>query len=108
MLSPLFNPDKDIDSICAQATQALRELGDMMCDYDLVVADEFVTMVDRGLISEEAALEFIAARPEGVELVLTGRGASQALRDAADLVSEVQKVKHISDKGISARKGIEY
>ena len=108
VLSPLFNPNEDIDSICRHATQALRELGAMMASYDLVVADEFVTMVDRGLLSEEAALEFIAARPEGVELVLTGRGASQALMDAADLVSEVQMVKHISDKGVSARRGIEY
>ncbi len=108
VLSPLFNPDEDIDTISRHATEALRELGAMIGQYDLVVADEFVTMVDRGLISEEAALEFMGARPEGVELVLTGRGASQALMDAADLVSEVQKVKHISDKGISARKGIEY
>ncbi|MCK4911514.1 MAG: cob(I)yrinic acid a,c-diamide adenosyltransferase, partial [Thermodesulfovibrionales bacterium] len=108
VLSPLFNPDEDIDTISRHAVRALRELEDMMGGYDLVVADEFVTMADRGLISEEAALEFMAARPEGVELVLTGRGASQALRDAADLVSEVQKVKHYVDRDVSARKGIEY
>ena len=108
VLSPLFNPEVDMEDLCKLAEDSLEELGGMLDGYDLVVADEFITMVARRLITEDAALGFISRRPEHVELVLTGRGATERLRQAADLVSEVGKVKHYADGGLRARKGIEY
>lgn len=47
-------------------------------------------------------------KPKSLELVLTGRNASQTLIDNADLVSKIDKVKHYYDDGILARVGIEY
>ncbi|KKL90796.1 hypothetical protein LCGC14_1901100, partial [marine sediment metagenome] len=94
VLSPLFNPEVDMEDLCKLAEDSLEELGGMLDGYDLVVADEFNTMVARRLITEDAALGFISRRPEHVELVLTGRGATERLRQAADLVSEVGKIKH--------------
>jgi cob(I)alamin adenosyltransferase len=47
------------------------------------------------------------SRPDGMELVLTGRGATQGLIDAADLVTEMREVKHYYTKGVPARRGIE-
>ncbi len=108
VLSPLFNPEVEMEKLCQLAQDSLKELEGMLDEYDLVVADEFVTMVARRLITEDAALSFISGRPEHVELVLTGRGATERLMDAADLVSEVGKVKHYADGGLRARKGIEY
>jgi cob(I)alamin adenosyltransferase len=108
VLSPLFNPDEDMDKLRMKAEEAIKVLGSMLEDYDVVVADEFVTMVARGLLKEDAALSFISGKPDGVELVLTGRGATEGLKEVADLVSEVKKVKHYADTGLYARKGIEY
>jgi cob(I)alamin adenosyltransferase len=75
--------------------------------FDLVVLDELCVAVARGLIEEGEALGLIAGKPRNVELVMTGRYATQALIDAADLVTEMRAVKHYHTAGVPARKGIE-
>jgi cob(I)alamin adenosyltransferase len=75
--------------------------------YDLVVADEANVAFKCRLVSEEALLDLIDARPPDVELVLTGRGAPQAVMDRADLVTEMKPIKHYYTQGVLARKGIE-
>ncbi|MNO05667.1 Cob(I)yrinic acid a,c-diamide adenosyltransferase [compost metagenome] len=60
------------------------------------------------LIEEAVVLDFLAGRPQGLEVVLTGRNPSEKLIDMADYVSEIKKVKHPYDRGIHARQGIEY
>jgi cob(I)alamin adenosyltransferase len=75
--------------------------------YDLVVADEANVAFKCRLVSEEALLDLIDARPPDVELVLTGRGAPQAVMDRADLVTEMKAIKHYYTQGVLARKGIE-
>ena len=52
--------------------------------------------------------DFIDSRPEGLNLVLTGRYASEDVKALADLVTVMQKEKHPYDQGIVAREGIEY
>jgi len=56
----------------------------------------------------EEVLRLIKDKPAGVDLILTGRLADPRLVQAADLVTEMVKVKHPFDKGIAARKGFEY
>jgi cob(I)alamin adenosyltransferase len=75
--------------------------------FDLVVLDELCVAVARGLIGEGEALELIAGKPRSVELVMTGRYATQAMIDAADLVTEMREVKHYYRSGVKARMGIE-
>ena len=53
-------------------------------------------------------LELLKGRPENLEVVLTGRNPSEAVKEAADYISEIQKVKHPFDSGVAAREGIEY
>jgi len=50
----------------------------------------------------------MAARPRAVELVITGRRASEELIAAADLVTEMRPLKHYFDAGVQARRGIEF
>jgi cob(I)alamin adenosyltransferase len=50
----------------------------------------------------------MADKPEGMELILTGRGATAAMVEKADLVTEMKSVKHPLEKGIMAREGIDY
>lgn len=76
--------------------------------WDLVVLDEILDCIQCDLLAEEDVLKAIAARPEKVEIVLTGRNASQAFRDLADYISVIEAVKHPYAKGIPARRGIEF
>ncbi|MEG1477708.1 MAG: cob(I)yrinic acid a,c-diamide adenosyltransferase [Oscillospiraceae bacterium] len=75
--------------------------------YDLVVLDEINVAESLGYLSETEVLGLINAKPSHTELVLTGRNASQSVIDAADLVTQMQEIKHYYTKGVKARKGIE-
>jgi len=75
--------------------------------YSIVVLDEVNVAIHFGLLHIDEVLEFIEAKPEPVELVLTGYGTHHRLIEAADLVSEVRLIKHYYEQGVKARKGIE-
>ena len=73
---------------------------------DLLVLDEILGAIEVGFIDEQEVLEFI--NNNDYEIVLTGRYASEKLICSADYVTEMKKIKHIYDKGVGAREGIEY
>ena len=93
-----------------QAAAALAAAREAMLSgrYDLVVLDEVNVALEYKLIEPEVVRELINQKPENVELILTGRYADNNIIEMADLVTEMVKVKHPYDKGIRARKGIEY
>lgn len=61
-----------------------------------------------GVLSEEKLVEFLEHKPRGLEIVLTGHAVSDKVLELADYVTEIRKVKHPYDQGITAREGIEY
>jgi len=75
--------------------------------YDLVVIDEINVAVDLGLINLADVLALIREKPEQIELVLTGRNAKDELIEAADLCTEMKKIKHYYDADVPARFGVE-
>jgi cob(I)alamin adenosyltransferase len=75
--------------------------------HQLVVLDEANVAVACGLFPVGALLEIIDLKPEGLELVITGRGAAPEIIERADLVSEIKSLKHYFEKGVQARVGIE-
>lgn len=75
--------------------------------YRLVILDEANLGPVLRLFEIDDLLDLVDARPEGVELVLTGRGADRRLLDRADLVTEMQEIKHYYQRGVLARTGIE-
>lgn len=77
-------------------------------EYDLIILDEIITAVSRGLLTLQQVLTLIKEKPPTLELVLTGRSAPKEIIEVADLVTEMAAVKHPFKKGIKARKGIEY
>ena len=93
----------------AAARRALDGIGLALTsgDYDLVIADEANVAVALGLIEANDLVSLIDLRPEQVELVLTGRGAPDAVLARADLVTEMRCVRHYYDRGVLARQGIE-
>ena len=76
-------------------------------NYDLIILDEINCVLAKGLIPIQDALDIVKYHGK-VELVLTGRDAPEELMEAADYVNVVQSMKHPWQKGIVARKGIEY
>jgi cob(I)alamin adenosyltransferase len=76
--------------------------------YDVIILDEIVFCISKGLAKFRDVKRIIDERNRSVELVLTGRDASQELIEKADLVTEMRLIKHPFDRGLGARKGIEY
>ncbi len=76
--------------------------------YDLVILDEINNAMDLGLIDESQVIELIKKKPASLELVLTGRGAPESIIDIADYAVEIKSIKHPYEKGVPARKGIDY
>lgn len=74
----------------------------------LLVLDEIMAAVNYHMVSEDEVLHFLNNRPEGLEVVLTGRDPSKRMLLTADYVSEIGKTAHPFDRGIGAREGIEY
>jgi cob(I)alamin adenosyltransferase len=75
--------------------------------YDLVILDEANIAVYYNLFSLDELLNVVQKRPEKVEIVITGRKAEARLIAAADLVTEMQEIKHYYRAGVAARPGIE-
>jgi len=76
--------------------------------YDLLILDEIVYCLSKGLAKLEDIKNIIDKRDPAVEIVLTGRGATGELIEMADLVTEMKKIKHPFDKGLAARRGIDF
>ena len=66
--------------------------------FDLVILDEILVTIHLSILDEADILHLIEVRPKECELILTGRGATPALIAAADLVTEMKKIKHYFDK----------
>ncbi len=80
----------------------------MAQDYDLLILDEIMASVNGGVVKEESVLQFLEEKPEGLEVVLTGRDPSEELMAKADYISRIQAVRHPYEQGVTAREGIEY
>jgi cob(I)alamin adenosyltransferase len=77
-------------------------------EHQLVVLDELTYLMNWGWIDADDVLRTLTQRPATVNVVVTGRDASQALIDIADTVTEMRNVKHAYDRGIAAKRGIDY
>jgi cob(I)alamin adenosyltransferase len=77
--------------------------------HDVVVLDELTFAINYGFVALDDVLPVCqAARAAGVHLVVTGRNAPEALVAAADLVTDMQPIKHPFQQGQRARPGIDY
>jgi cob(I)alamin adenosyltransferase len=76
--------------------------------YDVLILDEVLTALKLQALTLDEVLGLVAAKPADLELVLTGRGAPPEVIAVADLVTEMVPHKHPYDRGIKARRGIEY
>lgn len=75
---------------------------------DLIILDEIMAAVNTGMVPIQDVVRLVRNKPRSLEIVLTGRDAPKELVELADYVSEINMVKHPFEKGINARKGIEF
>ena len=77
-------------------------------NYDIVIFDELNMALYYELLDLKEVVEKLKGKPDNVEVVITGRKAPEEIIEIADLVTEMREVKHPYQKGVEARKGIEY
>jgi cob(I)alamin adenosyltransferase len=110
----ILSRSKHIPEHVEAMTQALAAEMDALQEvlvsgsHDLVIVDEINYCIHRNLIPLPRALALAQSRPPQVELVFTGRYAAPELMELADVVTEMRKIKHHFDKGVAARRGIEF
>ncbi len=99
--------EEELLAVREENDKMLDKLFDMAKEYDMLVLDESVYALDKGLLSESKLIDYLEQKIERLEVVLTGRSPSAKLQKCADYISEICKRKHPFDQGLSARKGIE-
>lgn len=107
---PMANPQISAEEYHLSTKSGLNELQDFVHTNgtQLLVLDEILIAVKYDYISEKELIDFITNKPTEMELVLTGRGATESLKVAADYVTVFEKEKHPFDVGVNSRIGIEY
>ncbi len=92
-----------VEEAWAAAVEAMRA-----DTYDMLILDEINYAINYGMLPIDRVLADLAARPERLHVICTGRNAHPRLIEAADLVSEIKEIKHPFHKGILAQRGIDY
>jgi cob(I)alamin adenosyltransferase len=109
-ISPLFDPNVKRSELKKSIKEALslslKKIESNL--YDLIVMDEFNTLISNGYATVSDVKKITKAKPEKLELVFTGRGAPKEMIEIADYVTEIRMIKHPYTKGVKARKGIEF
>ncbi|RWX43315.1 cob(I)yrinic acid a,c-diamide adenosyltransferase [Candidatus Electrothrix marina] len=100
----------DVEKDKAAAREAWEKAKEaiMSGGYNAVVLDEFTYLLRYGMIEKEEALEVLRRKPADLHICITGRDAEEELIELADLVTEMQPVKHPYRQGITAQKGVEF
>lgn len=103
-----LSPDLEESQGRAVAAWELARAAIAAGEHRLVVLDEITYPINWGWIDGEEVAAAIRERPERVNIVATGRDAPPQLIEVADTVTEMVKVKHAYDRGIRARRGIDF
>jgi cob(I)alamin adenosyltransferase len=99
-------PPEGIREECLKALESVKEIFEK--NYDMVILDEILIALQDGFLKEEEILQLLEKKPESLEIILTGRGATKKIIEKADLVTEMKKIKHPFHRGVKERRGIEY
>ena len=109
-MSKSFEDPQQVAKMQAAISDVLKRIAETAEKrfYDVLILDEIVFCLSKGLAKLEDIKDIIDRRERLVEIVMTGRGASEELMAMADLVTEMKNIKHPFDRGIKGRCGIEF
>jgi len=101
---------KDMKSLRNQVRHTLIKLKETVKrgKFDILVLDEILNLMDLGLVNDDELIKLIKQIEDKKEVILTGRKAPKKLKEIANYITEFKLIKHPFQKGIFARKGIEY
>jgi len=107
---PHFYKELSLDEVREECLKGVEFIKELFKDHswDMLILDEINVAMRDGFLKEKEVLSLLEAKPERLELILTGRGATGEIMGKADLVSEIREVKHPYEQGIKSREGIEY
>lgn len=100
------NPEAE-DFACAEIGFEKIKAALKSDEYDVVILDEITVALYYKLVDLDELLEVLKTRNKSIEVVLTGRNAPEELIEIADLVTEMQEIKHYYRQGVLSRKGID-
>ena len=100
----------DLDKDRQTAVKAWQKARDAIFSdkYDMIVLDEFTYTLLYHMLDLETVLQALDKKPKHLHLIITGRRAPYEICERADLVTEMQPVKHHFTNGIRAQKGVEF
>jgi cob(I)alamin adenosyltransferase len=98
--------EKDV-AICRKVWDSAKEYI-LDSEYELIILDEVNIATSLGYLVEQEVIETLKQRKPSINIILTGRGAKKRLIDYADIVSEINCVKHPFHSGVVAKKGIDF
>ncbi|MEM3403263.1 MAG: cob(I)yrinic acid a,c-diamide adenosyltransferase [Nitrososphaeria archaeon] len=98
--------DEDVNLAQKGMEYAKKQI--MSSKFDLMILDEINVAMDFKLVRMEDIVTLIKSKPKNLELILTGRNAPKEIIELADYVVVINAIKHPFEKGVQARKGIEY
>lgn len=102
--------EQEKEQLKEKTQQEIKQLEGLMKEgfCDVLILDEIMAAIHGGLVSVQQVCRLIDHKPRSMEIILTGRDVPREIADRADLITEMRNVKHYMDKGVPARKGIEY
>jgi cob(I)alamin adenosyltransferase len=106
----LIDPNNPLPIDFEEAAKALSKAEELIEKgaHDMLILDEITLAVDFNLIPLKRVIDLLDKKPDNLEIILTGRNCPWALIKKADLVSVIDEIKHPFQKGIEARRGIEF
>lgn len=105
---------KDDEAQCEMFRVVHNEILDKISELiqngecDVLIMDEITYPYNYGVIDKKKLEDIIDGKPVDMEIVMTGRNADEILSEKADYITYMEKIRHPYDKGIAARRGIEY
>lgn len=99
--------EEEAAAVRREQNALLEEARQHWAETDVLILDEALSAVTTGLLEEALLKDLVLQKPQGLEIVLTGRDPRPWMLEAADYVTEMVKRKHPFDRGIAARNGIE-
>ncbi len=101
---------KDLEKDTRAAAEAWKFAREVIFkgDYQMVILDEFTYILNYEMISMNEFMDVLGRKPRELHLVITGRQAPEQILKAADMITEMQAVKHHYRSGVKAQKGIEF
>ncbi len=100
--------DIEKDRMAAQAGWQLAKEAIASRKYHIVILDELTYLIKLNMVDEKEIIQTLRNRPQHLHVVVTGRNAPSSLMESADLITDMQAVRHPLEKGIKAQRGIEF